>query len=90
MDGRYRAITVEVKRPGLSVLFRHGYYGSRPVAPLNRADIVSEGRIAAAALSTKELRDIRVAMVPTFTKDRTSGGGQNKRFNQQQPHQLPL
>lgn len=75
-DGRYRSVRVEVKRPGVTVLFRHGYYGEQQAASLSRRAVVADGRLIAAASSTRPFRDIPVSATSTFTKNRTGKGGE--------------
>jgi VWFA-related protein len=75
-DGRYRSVRVEVNPPGVTVLFRHGYYGERQTIPLDRRVVVADGRLLSAASSTRELRDIRLSVTPAFTKNPTGKGGE--------------
>lgn len=57
-NGRYRHITVTVKRPGVHVYFRHGYYGNQSLVPYNREAFLSYSRIAAAGAYVSEIKDL--------------------------------
>jgi VWFA-related protein len=75
-DGRSRSIRVEVNRPGVTVRFRHGYSAELDSGSLSRRTVVADGRLIAAAASTRPLRDVRITASPTFTKNRTGKGGE--------------
>ncbi len=75
-DGRYRSVEVEVNRPGVTVLYRHGYYGRQATDALDRRAVVADGHLIAAASSRRQLRDIRVSVTPTFTQNRKGKGGE--------------
>jgi VWFA-related protein len=62
MDGRYRRITVTVKRPGATVLYRHGYVARRTPPAVDRRTFVTYSRIAAAGGYGGELHDLRLRM----------------------------
>jgi VWFA-related protein len=74
-DGRYRQVRVEVNRPDVTVLFRHGYYARQQVESLSRRDAVTEGRFSAAAVSARDIRDIRLSVTPSFTRDKSGKRG---------------
>ncbi len=57
-NGRYRNIRVRVNRPGATVLYRHGYYGSQELPPLNRIEMLTFSRIAGAANYDRDVPDI--------------------------------
>lgn len=75
-DGRYRALRVEVNRPGVTVLFRHGYYAELPSASLTRRAVVADSRLIAAAASNAQRRDIAISAIPAFTKNTKGKGGE--------------
>jgi VWFA-related protein len=58
LDGRYRNIAVRVTRPGLTVLYRHGYYANPDIAPFSRQRVMTYSRIAGAANYDKSVPDI--------------------------------
>ena len=57
-DGKYRNIEVKVRRPGLKVSFRHGYYARENPPVLNLVEMRGNRRIASAGLDTSEIRDL--------------------------------
>jgi VWFA-related protein len=57
-NGKYRQIDVRVKRPGLRVSFRHGYFARDSLVPLDREEFLAYSRITAAAAYEKDLRDV--------------------------------
>ena len=59
-DGHYRKVTVNVSRPGLTVYYRHGYYGRKDLAAFNRRDFLTDERVRAAGAFRREVEDIRV------------------------------
>lgn len=59
-DGKYRRVEVKVKRPGVQVSSRHGYYGRRTVVPYDRKQFLAYTRIASAGSADMELHDIRL------------------------------
>jgi hypothetical protein len=67
-DGKYRRITVKVNRPGLRVLYRHGYDASPSLAPIDRRDVLTNTRIAAAADSLEPIGDLKVSAVAEYAK----------------------
>jgi VWFA-related protein len=62
MDGRYRRITVTVKRPGTTVLYRHGYVARRMPPAVDRRTFVTYSRIAAAGGYGGEIHDVKLRM----------------------------
>ncbi len=61
-DGRYRKISVTVNRPGVKVLFRHGYYSRDVLVPTDRKAFVTYSRVAAAAGFDRPIKDIGVTI----------------------------
>jgi hypothetical protein len=59
-DGRYRKIKVKVNRPGVTVLYRHGYEATDQLVPFDRKAFLTFNRIISAALYPDEVRDVRV------------------------------
>jgi VWFA-related protein len=62
MDGRYRRITVTVKRPRLTAFYRHGYVARSAAPPVDRRTFVTYSRIAAAGGYGGEIRDLKLSM----------------------------
>jgi VWFA-related protein len=58
LDGRFRNIAVRVNRPGLTVLYRHGYYANPTIAAFSKQRVVTYSRIASAANYEKPVPDI--------------------------------
>jgi VWFA-related protein len=65
LDGRYRQITVRVNRPGLTLLFRHGYYATPGIMPFDRRRVLTYSRVAATANYSEEVHDIKVQLKAT-------------------------
>jgi len=57
-DGRFRRIAVKVKKPGATVLYRHGYLADPPKAPLDRRRSITYSRIASAVNYAQPLNDV--------------------------------
>lgn len=57
-DGKYRRIDVKVKRQGLKVSFRHGYYAREKPPVLNLVEMLGYRRITSAGSDTSEIRDV--------------------------------
>jgi VWFA-related protein len=81
LDGKYRKVTVKVNRPGVTVLYRHGYFAEPARAPIDRRRAMTYSRIASAANYPQEIKDVRFSMktsvvrgankVPDFVVDLT-------------------
>ena len=56
-NGAYRRISVRVNRKDVRVLYRHGYAARREITPLTRQQYLTYSRVAAAANTTRELKD---------------------------------
>jgi VWFA-related protein len=65
-NGDYRRIRVSVNRPGVTVLFRHGYRASDEIPAFNRRDYITQFRMEAAARRTDDIKDIGVKMHATL------------------------
>jgi hypothetical protein len=61
-DGKYRQISVKVKRRGLTVLYRHGYYARESAPPIDRRQSLSASRVLSAARYTAEVHDLGVSV----------------------------
>ena len=59
LDNKFRNIRVSVVgRPGLQVLYRHGYFASAQLPPLDRRRVLSYSRVTTAAGYATEVHDI--------------------------------
>lgn len=61
-DGRFRRIVVTVDRPGVTVLYRHGYDANPNVAPLDRRQVVTYSRVSAAGRYAEPVPDIKIQL----------------------------
>ncbi len=70
-DGKFRKITVKVNRPGVRVLYRHGYFARQQLVPLDRRQFMAYNRIVAAGNYPRPLGDIQVGVAAAY--DRAAG-----------------
>jgi VWFA-related protein len=61
-NGAYRRITVKVSRPGLTVLYRHGYAARNEITALDRRTYLTYSRIASAVNRPQPIDDLRIAI----------------------------
>jgi VWFA-related protein len=59
-DGKYRQVKVVVNRPGMSVMFQHGYYAVEDLPALERREVLTAARLASAGSLDEVLRDIKL------------------------------
>ena len=62
LDGKYRKVTVKVNRPGVTVLYRHGYFAEPARTPIDRRRAMTYSRITSAASYPPEIKDVRFSM----------------------------
>ena len=60
LDDKYRKLSVKVTRPGLTVLFRHGYTATTDVQPLDLRDALTTSRLASAGTAEEDSHDIKI------------------------------
>ena len=65
-DDRYRKVTVKVSRPDVNLYYRRGYYSRRELPAFSRREYVSADRIRAAAVFSREIKDIRLDVKASF------------------------
>jgi VWFA-related protein len=73
-SGAYRKVEVKVSRPGVTVLYRHGYYGRKEMFAFNRREFITNARVRAAAGFRREINDIRVGLTAGITKAKSGSG----------------
>ena len=67
-DDRFRHIRVVVTRPGVTVLYRHGYYASTTLRPLDRRQMLTFSRVSAAAVYPKDVDDLGIQATATTAR----------------------
>jgi VWFA-related protein len=68
LDGKYRKVTVKVNKPGVTVLYRHGYFAEPARLPIDRRRALTYSRVASAASYPQEIRDVRFSMRTSVVK----------------------
>jgi VWFA-related protein len=79
-NGTYRKISVKVRAPGATVLYRHGYYARYELLPFDRRTFITQDRILAALTFSRELTDIKVKLDCSL-KNSESGQGRDLLVN---------
>jgi len=72
-DGKYRNLVVRVRRPGLKVSYRRGYYARESLQPFDRKAFLSYSRIAAAGQYDQEVKDLKVKAKATIVAGESGG-----------------
>lgn len=68
-DGKFRRITVKVKRPDVRVLYRHGYFARQQLVPLDRRQFMAYNRIIAAGNYPRPLGDVPVKVDAEWNRE---------------------
>ena len=72
-DGRYRRLRVVVRRPDVTVFYRHGYYARPEVPPANRKQVVITSRMNAALAYRRDIRDVKLKATARVKTGATAG-----------------
>jgi VWFA-related protein len=73
-DGTYRRIEVKVKRPGATVLFRHGYSARLEMLPFDRRTFITQDRMLAAVTFRRTITDIKLKLDTSLQKSESGEG----------------
>jgi hypothetical protein len=73
-DGKYRKVQIKTSRPGVSVLYRQGYYGRKEMFAFNRRDFITNQRIQTAAGFRRTIDDIRVKLDAKLSRAKSGPG----------------
>ena len=67
-DGKFRQIQVKVGRPGVKLVFRHGYYARDTLRPYNREEFLAYSRITATGGYEADVGDIPFKVTTSLTE----------------------
>ena len=73
-DGNYRKVQIKTSRPGVTVLYRQGYYGRKEMFAFNRRDFITNQRIQAAAGFRRTIGDIRLKFDAKLSRAQSGQG----------------
>jgi VWFA-related protein len=73
-DSKYRKVQVKVSRPGVTVLYRQGYYGRKEMFAFNRREFITNQRIQAAAGFRRTVNDIRIKLDAKLSRAQSGQG----------------
>lgn len=71
LDGSYRKIQVKVRRPGVTVLYRRGYYARPEIGSFDRRSFITKDRLMAVAGFRRVIDDIKVKLDASIQKTPT-------------------
>ena len=77
-DSKYRKVQIKTSRPGVTVLYRQGYYGRKEMFAFNRREFISNQRIEAAAGFRRTISDIHLKFDAKLSR---AQGGQGYELN---------
>lgn len=76
-DGKFRQIRVTVRRPGIKLSYRHGYFARDTVRPYDPEELLAYSRISAAAGYESDIADVPIKITTSAAVD-FSGRRQTK------------